>query len=80
MNRNLDYRVEAIAPIEDPTLRERLKDILEIMRSDNNHAWELMPDATWKRITPPDGQTPSDTHLTLMSRALRQAKKPKPGR
>jgi polyphosphate kinase len=80
MNRNLDYRVEAIAPVEDPTLRERLKDILDIMRADRNHAWELQPDASWKRLTGPEGSAPSDTQLTLMSRALRQGKKPKPGR
>jgi polyphosphate kinase len=76
MNRNLDWRVEAITPIEDPDLRERLREILEVMRADRGHAWELHPDGVWRRI--PMGDDPSainDTQLTLMSKTLRQAKK-----
>lgn len=35
MVRNLDHRVEAAAPILDPSLKEELKDILNIQLSDN---------------------------------------------
>src|SRR6202000_226404 len=34
MYRNLDFRVEAVTPVEDPLLRDRLKEILETMLSD----------------------------------------------
>jgi polyphosphate kinase len=80
MNRNLDYRVEAITPIEDPLLRERLREILDIMHCDRGHAWELQLDGVWKRLTPAEGGTSGGTHLTLMSRTMRQAKRAKPGR
>jgi polyphosphate kinase len=80
MNRNLDYRVEAIAPIEDESLRDRLREILEIMRADRGHAWELKPDGAWMRMQPQGSVPSTDTQIALMSRALRQAKKPKPGR
>ena len=80
MNRNLDWRVEAIAPVEDTHLRHRLKEILEIMRADRSHAWELKADGSWQRLPPPESGAVIDTHTALMSRAIRQGKSPKPGR
>jgi polyphosphate kinase len=81
MNRNLDYRVEAITPIEEPRLCDRLREILDVMRADRSHAWELQPDSRWTRLQPADGSAATtDTQFILMSRALRQTKKSKPGR
>jgi len=80
MNRNLDYRVESITPIEDPPLRDRLREILEIMRSDRNHAWQLDGEGKWNRLLPEQGATVIDTQMTLMGKALRNAKKPRAGR
>ena len=58
MNRNLDYRVEAITPIEEEPLRDRLREILEIMRADHGHAWELQPDGLWQRRRPQESAPP----------------------
>jgi polyphosphate kinase len=80
MYRNLDHRVEAITPIEDPTLRERLREILETMLTDRGHAWELEPDGRWIRRSTPDNRPASDTHDLLMARFLRTAKKSRQGR
>ncbi|MGA3067151.1 MAG: polyphosphate kinase 1 [Tepidisphaeraceae bacterium] len=80
MNRNLDWRVEAIAPVENENLRARLREILEIMRSDRSHAWELKADGSWQRLPPPESGPAVDTQTALMSRAIRQGKNPKPGR
>jgi polyphosphate kinase len=80
MNRNLDYRVEAIVPIADESLRDRLREILEIMRNDRSHAWQLQENGNWNRLKPADGASPADTQMALMSRALRQGKPLKPGR
>jgi polyphosphate kinase len=80
MNRNLDWRVEAITPVEDPALRERLRDILEVMRADRSHAWELNADGNWMRLPPPERGPVIDTHNAMMSRAIRLGKLPKPGR
>ena len=41
MPRNLDRRVEALAPVIDPRLRERLDEILAIELSDTELAWQL---------------------------------------
>ena len=80
MYRNLDYRVEAITPVEDPALRERLREILDVMLADKGHAWELEPDGTWTRRSTPDNRPASDTHELLMARFLRTAKKVRQGR
>ena len=39
MPRNLDTRVEAMAPIEDPDLRFRIDEIFEVLMADDTLAW-----------------------------------------
>ena len=50
MPRNLDRRVEAMVPIEDPRLRARIDDILGVELNDSHLAWSLDADAKWRRI------------------------------
>ena len=50
MPRNLDHRVEAIIPVEDPALQRRLEQILQVNLSDDDLAWELGPDGTWTKV------------------------------
>ena len=52
MPRNLDRRVEAVTPVEEPDLVNKLKEILEIMLSDNRYAWELQADGTYSQRHP----------------------------
>ena len=49
MDRNLDRRVEAVAPVEDHDAQARLAKILEVMMADDRRSWQLMPDSTWIR-------------------------------
>ena len=80
MYRNLDHRVEAVAPVEDPAVRARLKEILDIMLNDRGHAWELESDGTWNQRSHPDNRPASDTQDLLMARFLRAEKKTRQGR
>ncbi len=48
MPRNLDRRVEAMAPVEAPALRSRLEEALDVMRSSKAVGWDLQPDDTWQ--------------------------------
>jgi polyphosphate kinase len=70
MERNLDRRVEAVAPVTDAASRARLRTILEVMMADDRRAWLLGPDDTWRRVedTIP-APTGLDTFETLMSAA-----------
>jgi polyphosphate kinase len=49
MPRNLDSRVELVAPIEAEELRAELLDVLERCFADNVNAWELAADGLWRR-------------------------------
>ncbi|HEX6493500.1 MAG TPA: polyphosphate kinase 1 [Candidatus Dormibacteraeota bacterium] len=49
MGRNLDDRVEAVAPVLDATVRARLKTIVEVLLADDRLAWELDRDGEWHR-------------------------------
>ena len=52
MPRNLDTRVELLAPVRDEALRGDLLDTLERCFADDTNAWELDQDGTWTRRTP----------------------------
>jgi polyphosphate kinase len=58
MPRNFHRRVEAMIPVEDPALRARLLDILELQLEDNVKAWSLRPDGKYERVTPKPGAPP----------------------
>ncbi len=62
MPRNLDRRVEALAPIDTPSLQQRLMEILQVNLADDTLAWALGPEGDW---SPPPGTGRVDTHLRL---------------
>jgi len=49
MDRNLDRRIEAVAPVEDPEARARIAAIIEVLLADDRRSWQLQPDSTWAR-------------------------------
>ena len=53
MPRNLDSRVELVAPVEDPELRAEILDVLERCFADDGNAWDLDADGTWTRTVAP---------------------------
>ncbi len=71
MDRNLDRRVEAVAPVEDPEAQARLAEIIELMLADDRRSWQLQPDATWVRTEVLRGRAGTiDTFETLKEDAL----------
>ncbi len=56
MPRNLDSRVELVAPVEAPDLRAELLDVIERCFADNANAWELDADGEWSRRVSENGQ------------------------
>ena len=56
MERNLDRRVEVLAPIKDRTLKRHLRDtVLETLLHDTHRAWALQPNGSYTRVRPPEG-------------------------
>jgi polyphosphate kinase len=69
MPRNLDTRVELLAPITSPELRGEVEDTLERCLSDDTFGWELGPEGNWERRS---GRTRA-LHRELMARAAERA-------
>ena len=69
MTRNLDRRVEAVAPVEAPELRVELDTILSVLLNDNRKRWRMRPDGSYVQERPADGESLRDTHTVLMERA-----------
>jgi len=67
MPRNLDRRVEALTPVEDPALRERLDEILRVTLDDDELAWELDPEGAWSKVASTKGV---DAHRVLQELAV----------
>jgi polyphosphate kinase len=70
MPRNLDRRVEALAPVTDPDLQFRIDEVLDVLLADDNLAWSLGPDGKWERVPTSAGV---DAHIALQELARARA-------
>jgi polyphosphate kinase len=78
MPRNLDRRVEVMAPLDDERLQSELDAVFEALLADTQFSWELGADGCWTRTTPALGQRPISAQETLMRRARRRSGGGKP--
>jgi polyphosphate kinase len=76
LTRNLERRIEVLAPVEDPALRARVDGILEALLADTAYAWDLMPDGGWRRVQPAPGSRVVSAHELLLERAKADARTP----
>jgi polyphosphate kinase len=73
MARNLDNRVELVAPVDDPNGCDEIQALIDVQMSDTALAWELGSDAVWRRLLPAPGEEPLNSQDALMEHASRQA-------
>jgi polyphosphate kinase len=74
MERNLDRRVEAIVPIEDPEAHTRIDQVLEVMLKDDRRSWQLLADGSYHRTEELTGKAGTiDTFEVLQARAVAMA-------
>jgi len=71
MTRNLDYRVEAVTPVEDPALRKQLKFVLDLILADNRKRWVMNSDGSYDQQYPRDGRPVVNTQAILMRETLK---------
>jgi polyphosphate kinase len=72
MPRNLDRRIEAAVPLEVPGHREAVRQLLDLMWTDNRQAWDMGTDGSWTQRIPDDKEIA--THRAMIDRY----KSPKP--
>lgn len=68
MDRNVFRRVEIAYPILDSESKARLIGDLDLYLSDNTNAWQLMPDGSYRRLSPRAGERPLSAHHSLLER------------
>jgi polyphosphate kinase len=72
MPRNLDHRVEVVAPVEDIGAQSELAATIDALLSDTASSWELDHDGAWHRIRPKKEDRPRSAQAVLMRRARRR--------
>ncbi len=69
MKRNLESRVEVLAPVEDKDLREDLRLILDVQLADQRSVWDMHADGSYEKRTPPDGKESRNCQEVLIGLA-----------
>jgi polyphosphate kinase len=74
MTRNLDHRIEVLAPVENARVRQELNAIVDSALADNTNAWELDSDGAWTRLAPVSAK-PYSHQETMMRRVRTRARR-----
>ena len=74
MKRNLESRVEIVAPVENPSLQAELRHFLDTQLADHRSAWEMQPDGSYIQRQPGKGRKSKSSHQLLIEHAERRYK------
>jgi len=69
MKRNLESRVEVVAPVEHPEARLELRAILDTQLNERRSAWDMQSDGSYVQRTPSENGETRGTHELLIAAA-----------
>jgi polyphosphate kinase len=75
MPRNLDGRIEIVAPVEDARSRQEIDRAFEALFADTASAWELRPEGAWRRVRPKKGSRTKGSQAALMRSTRARARR-----
>ena len=75
MPRNLDHRIEVVAPVEDARAQQELSRAFDALLADNVSAWELSSEGRWMKLRNKKGDRGRATQVTFMRNARARARR-----
>ena len=75
MMRNLEHRVEVLAPVEDPELQGRLRHIIDAQLSDAHSIWQMRGDGSYERLEGKSGEGSQQALIADAQERIRDAKR-----
>ena len=72
MRRNLESRVEVIAPVEEPGLRQELRLILDAQLSSRKNVWEMQADGSYVEVQAPGARDSKDSQEIFIDLAQKR--------
>jgi len=74
MQRNLDRRVEIVFPIEEPKIKHRVMEIIEVMKQDNRKSRVMQEDGSYVRLEPQQDKAAFNVHEVLLEQTSAKKK------
>lgn len=74
MKRNLESRVEILAPVELPELQARLRMLLDAHDRDQRHAWDMLPDGSYLQRQPKGEGDHAGLHQRMIDHVEQEAR------
>ena len=75
MPRNLDHRIELVAPVEDSRAQNEMVRAFDVLLADNATAWELSPEGRWMKLRPRKGDRGRAAQQVFMRSAKARARR-----
>jgi polyphosphate kinase len=75
MPRNLDFRIDVLAPVEDSRAQQELSRAFDVLLADNSSAWELSSEGRWMKLRPKKGDRSRPSQVMFIRSARARARR-----
>jgi polyphosphate kinase len=75
MPRNLDYRIDVLAPVEDSRAQQELSRAFDVLLADNASAWELSSEGRWMKLRTKKGDRARPSQVMFIRSARARARR-----